>query len=82
MISLQHLLAAFAAGARQVMVLACHEDNCHSEIGNQRARMRIEQLRTHLAAMGMAPDRLQFHTLAANMAKEFTDLVRRAAEMD
>lgn len=82
MISLQHLLAAFAAGARQVMVLACHEDNCHSEIGNQRARMRIEQLRTHLAAMGMAPDRLQFHTLAANMATEFTDLVQRAAEMD
>jgi len=76
MISLQHLLTAVSSGARNVMVLACHEDNCHSETGNQRARMRVEQLRQQLASMGIGPERLQFHTLAANMAREFTDLTQ------
>lgn len=79
MISLQDLLAAFTSGARRVMVLACHPDNCHSETGNERARMRVEQLREQLTAVGISPERLQYHTLAANMAAEFSTLVESAA---
>lgn len=79
MISLQHLLAAFSSGAHQVLVLACHPGNCHSETGNERARMRVAQLKEQLATMGIAAERLQFHTLAANMATEFTELVHRTS---
>jgi len=79
MISLSDLLAAFSSGVRRVMVLACHAGNCHSETGNQRARMRVEQLKELLASMGISPERLQFHTLAANMAAEFSELVSRSA---
>jgi coenzyme F420-reducing hydrogenase delta subunit/Pyruvate/2-oxoacid:ferredoxin oxidoreductase delta subunit len=71
------ILAALAGGAAGVLVMTCHEGNCHSETGNILARRRIELLSEQLQQIGSLADRLEIHTLAANMATEFVEIVRR-----
>jgi coenzyme F420-reducing hydrogenase delta subunit/Pyruvate/2-oxoacid:ferredoxin oxidoreductase delta subunit len=73
-ISIQHLLAAFRGGADGVMVITCHAGNCHSENGNTHAYRRVELLAVKLWQVGVSPTRLEIHTLAANMAREFADI--------
>ena len=79
-LSVRHILAALAGGAEGVMVLSCHTGNCHSEQGNILARQRVALLSEHLHAIGWDPKRLQFQTLAANMAVEFADTVQCFAQ--
>jgi coenzyme F420-reducing hydrogenase delta subunit/Pyruvate/2-oxoacid:ferredoxin oxidoreductase delta subunit len=79
-ISIQHLLAAFRGGADGVMVMTCHTDNCHSENGNSHARRRIELLTEKLPQMGVPPARLEIHTLAANMPREFANITLQFEE--
>jgi quinone-modifying oxidoreductase subunit QmoB len=76
-ISIQHLLATFRGGADGVMVMTCHADNCHSENGNAHARRRIELLSGKLPQMGVPPERLEIHNLAANMSREFANITLR-----
>ena len=75
-LSLGHMLAPLADGADGVLVLSCHEGNCHSETGNILARRRVSLLSTQLEQMDRLSDRLEIHTLAANMACEFAQIVR------
>lgn len=79
-VSVQHLLSAFADGAAGVLVLTCHEGNCHSETGNQHARRRVDHLADLLGRMGFGGDRLAIATLAANMPVEYADVTRRFSE--
>jgi quinone-modifying oxidoreductase, subunit QmoB len=72
-ISLEHLMAAFQHGADGVLVLTCHEGNCHSERGNILAARRAAHLKHALKQIGIDPDRLLLKTLAANMAAEFAE---------
>ena len=72
-LSREHLLAAFSKGADGVLVLTCHEGNCHSEYGNLYARQRVAQIAEGLPQLGFEPERLAFKTLAANMGREFAD---------
>ena len=83
-ISIDLLLSAFAMGADGVMILTCHEGNCHSEHGNRHARDHADQLSKLLTVIGLEPDRIQVHSMAANMAfeysrfvSEFEDRIRR-----
>jgi quinone-modifying oxidoreductase subunit QmoB len=76
-LSVRHMLAAFTGGAAGVLVLSCHVDNCHSERGNFLAKQRVALIREQLTNMGENPQRLQCYSLAANMAREFADTVRR-----
>jgi quinone-modifying oxidoreductase subunit QmoB len=76
-LSVKQIMGALASGAGGVLVLTCHVGNCHSESGNLLAQQRVELLRERLGLMGRDPDRLQRHTLAANMPAEFADIVRR-----
>ncbi|MFZ1985698.1 MAG: hydrogenase iron-sulfur subunit [Desulfatitalea sp.] len=69
--SVRHLLSALEAGADGVMVLTCHEGNCHSESGALNARKRVITTTQALAQADIAADRIQFSTLAANMGAEF-----------
>jgi coenzyme F420-reducing hydrogenase delta subunit/Pyruvate/2-oxoacid:ferredoxin oxidoreductase delta subunit len=70
-ISLGHLLAAFQSQADGVLVLTCHPDNCHSETGNLLAHQRATHLLALLPSLGIAQERIQVATLAANMGTEF-----------
>ncbi len=66
-----YLLKAIVHGARGVMVLACHPDNCKSHYGNEYARWRVELVQALLAEVGLNPQRLLFKTLAANAPQDF-----------
>jgi coenzyme F420-reducing hydrogenase delta subunit/Pyruvate/2-oxoacid:ferredoxin oxidoreductase delta subunit len=79
-ISIQHLLAAFNGGADGVMVMTCHAGNCHSENGNTNVHQRVDLLAEKLRQAGVSPARLEIHTLAANMAREFADITLRFEE--
>jgi quinone-modifying oxidoreductase subunit QmoB len=70
-VSLRHLLEALQTHADGVMVLTCHDGNCHSERGNIHARQRADEMRRRLTAMGMEAGRLVHKSLAANMGIEF-----------
>jgi quinone-modifying oxidoreductase subunit QmoB len=70
-VSLRHLLEALQSDADGVMVLTCHEGNCHSERGNIHARQRADEMRRRLTTMGLEAARLVNKSLAANMGLEF-----------
>jgi len=66
----EFILSAFSLGADGVLVLTCHEDNCHSRQGNRFARTRADQASAFLTQCGADATRLVFKTLAANMETE------------
>jgi coenzyme F420-reducing hydrogenase delta subunit len=68
---LRHILEALQRHADGVMVLTCHEGNCHSERGNIHARQRGDEMRRRLTTMGLEAARLVNKSLAANMGIEF-----------
>lgn len=78
-VSTAFILEALSQGAAGVMVLTCHDGNCHSETGNQHARRRIEHLSGLLDLIGRGGDRVAVNTLAANMETEFGQITRRFA---
>jgi coenzyme F420-reducing hydrogenase delta subunit/Pyruvate/2-oxoacid:ferredoxin oxidoreductase delta subunit len=80
-IDIDYLLKAFASGAAGVLVLACHQDNCKSQQGNEHARWRVERAREMLAEAGVDPRRLVFQNLAANAPQDFLAAVRHLTEI-
>lgn len=74
-VTLQFILSAFRLGADGVLVLTCHEDNCHSRQGNRFARTRAEQASAFLTQCGADATRLVFKTLAANMETELDTIL-------
>jgi coenzyme F420-reducing hydrogenase delta subunit/Pyruvate/2-oxoacid:ferredoxin oxidoreductase delta subunit len=69
------ILSAFGRGADGVLVLTCHEDNCHSRHGNLLAWRRVDQAGAFLDRAGIGSGRLALKTLAANMPSEFSAIV-------
>ena len=62
----QIVLDALEQGARGVLVLGCHHDNCRSLWGSDLSRKRVDKVRGALATVGVDRERIRFHTLAAN----------------
>ena len=73
-ISIEHILIAFKNNADGVLVLTCHEGNCHSERGNIYAHRRAGHIAGFLPNIGLEEERLVVETLASNMAVEFTEI--------
>ncbi len=74
-VSMDHLFSAFKKGADGVLVLSCHEGNCHSEYGNTYAHHRVDQVTDLLTQIGIERGRLNYRTLASNMGIEFAETV-------
>jgi coenzyme F420-reducing hydrogenase delta subunit/Pyruvate/2-oxoacid:ferredoxin oxidoreductase delta subunit len=74
-VSLSHILTAFNSNADGVMILTCHEGNCHSEVGPGYAQQRVEQISEHFRSIGLEGDRLVQKTLASNMGVEFAGVL-------
>ena len=73
-ISQAHLFSAFSNGADGVLVLTCHEGNCHSEHGNIYAHQKVRQIKTLFSGTNFEEERLFVTTLASNMGKEFSEI--------
>jgi quinone-modifying oxidoreductase, subunit QmoB len=74
-VDIDYILSAFAEGADGVVVMACHTNNCKSERGNTYASWRVADAQSKLTVVGLAPERLAFATLAANMGSDFATIV-------
>ncbi len=72
-ISHDHIFSALDK-ADGVLILTCHEGNCHSEYGNLYATKRAEQITNLLSNTGFEKERIAVRTLASNMAKEFAEI--------
>jgi len=75
-ISFDHLFAAFKNNADGVLVLTCHEGNCHSECGNIYARQTIDEIKDKFPQIGFEKERILMQTLASNMGTEFAEIVK------
>jgi quinone-modifying oxidoreductase subunit QmoB len=74
-ISQEHILGVLNKGADGVLLLTCHQDNCHSEKGNQLVGSRAEVLSERLGTSGFETQRIAVSSLASNMGRAFGDLV-------
>ena len=84
-ISLSDILTAFCNNADGVMILTCHEGNCHATQGPGLAHQRVDQISEFFQPIGLDRGRLVKRTLASNMGVEFTaalvDFENRLLEM-
>lgn len=64
---------AFLHGADGVLMITCHQGNCHSEQGNRHAFHKADQIKDFFQLTGFEPDRLFVDTIAANMGAEFSE---------
>ncbi|MDM8554576.1 hydrogenase iron-sulfur subunit [Desulfococcaceae bacterium HSG7] len=74
-IGLEYILSAFQAQADGVLVLTCHQGNCHSGCGNISAHDKAFQASAFLQTVGFEKERLKVKTLAANMGHDFATIV-------
>lgn len=72
-ISLEHILTSLSSGADGVMIVTCHDGNCHGERGNRFARSNAILVQDLLSQAGIEKERVKFMTLAANMGRAFAD---------
>ena len=80
LVSEQMILDAIERGARGVLVLGCHHDNCRSLWGSDLARKRLERLEASLQALGVGDKRVLYHSLAANEAHRLQHLLEQACQ--
>ncbi len=74
-VSISHILSAFNSNADGVMIITCHEGNCHSEVGPRYAQQRVEQILEHFRSIRLEDGRLVKKTLASNMGVEFAKVL-------
>ncbi len=78
-ISFDHILACFKSKANGVIVLTCHENNCHSQNGNIYAKARVDVMRERLAAIGIDKERLSINSISSNMGLRFSEITNNFA---
>ena len=69
------VFTAFKKGADGVLLLTCHEGNCHSERGNIYAKGEVKKITDILSQAGFEKERLVLKSLASNMGMEFAKMV-------
>ena len=75
-----HALKAFESGADGVFVFGCLEGNCHFEVGNLRARKRVEYLRRLLDESGIGGERTGMYNMSSAMGLKFAQTAREITE--
>lgn len=75
-----HLMQAMEEGADGVFVAGCLEGDCHYQVGNLRARKRVEYVRGLLEQIGLEPDRVVMYNLSAGQGPRFAEIAREMTE--
>ena len=75
-VSYELIFTAFKNGADGVLLLTCHEGNCHSEWGNIYAQGEVKKITDILLQIGFEKERLVLKGLASNMGMEFAEIVK------
>ena len=74
-VEVNHLLGAFERGVDGVIVAGCLEGGCHFQVGNLRARRRVERARQMLQETGVEPERLEMFNLSSAEGSRFAEIV-------
>jgi F420-non-reducing hydrogenase iron-sulfur subunit len=75
-----HLMKAMEEGADGVFVAGCLEGDCHYQVGNLRARKRVEYVRDLLDRIGMGGERIEMYNLSAGQGPRFAEIAREMTE--
>ncbi len=75
-----NLLKAFEDGADGVYVAGCLEGECHFLKGNLRAKKRVVAVKNILAAIGMAPERVEMFNLSSAMGPRFREIAHEMTQ--
>lgn len=73
-------LKAFESGADGVFAFGCLEGNCHFEVGNMKAKKRIEYLKGLLNECGLGGERTGMYFMSSAMGRQFADAAREVTE--
>jgi coenzyme F420-reducing hydrogenase delta subunit len=65
------MLRAFENGADGVMVVGCLEGDCHYQVGNLRARRRVERVADFLEQAAIGGERVRMYNLSAGEGTKF-----------
>ncbi|RLF11038.1 MAG: disulfide reductase [Thermoprotei archaeon] len=71
-----HVLEAFELGADGVLIVGCHEQDCHYRSGRAKANERASALREVLKEVGINPRRLHIDGASATEGKRLAELIR------
>jgi coenzyme F420-reducing hydrogenase delta subunit len=80
LVSDEIVLDALEQGARGVLALGCHHDNCRSLWGSDLSRKRVDKVREAIEAVGVQPQRVRFDTLASNEPHRLVHLLAEVVE--
>lgn len=75
-----HLMRALEKGADGVFVAGCMEGDCKYQLGNIRARKRVEYVRRLLETIGLEPDRVAMYNLSSGEGPRFAEISREMTE--
>lgn len=73
----EDIFKAFCEQADGVLILTCHEGNCHSDQGNILAIRRMARVEKSLEQSGFSEKRLAAASLASNMGAGFARILNR-----
>ncbi|PCN49890.1 disulfide reductase [Candidatus Geothermarchaeota archaeon ex4572_27] len=79
-VSPAHVLEAFSLGADGVLIVGCHEQDCHYRVGRSKANERVEALRRLLSELGVDPRRLRIEGASATEGRRLAELIRGFVE--
>jgi len=75
-----HIMEAFQKGADGVYVVGCLEGECHYLTGNLRAKKRVAYAKSLLDEIGIEPERLEMHNIAASDGPRFAEVAQEMHE--
>jgi F420-non-reducing hydrogenase iron-sulfur subunit len=75
-----HILRSFEKGADGVYVAGCLEGDCRFEIGNLRARKRVEEAKKILDSVGIGGERVQMYNLSSSDGPRFAEIADEMTE--
>jgi coenzyme F420-reducing hydrogenase delta subunit len=74
------ILRSFENGADGVMVVGCLEGDCHFQVGNLRARKRVERVARLLDKSGIGAERVRMVNLSAGEGAKFVAFANEMVE--
>ena len=75
-----HLMRALEKGADGVFVAGCMEGDCKYQLGNIRARKRVEYVKQLLTSIGLEPDRVAMYNMSSGEGPRFAEVSREMTE--
>ena len=70
------ILNTLEKGSKQVLVLGCHQENCHYLNGGTRAEKRVREIKKRLEEAGLDPERVKIGNLISRDGAKFIKYVK------